>query len=137
MQKFDEFEKSEVFSSIQEFLEYPDKKEDSDTSEAALSIISEINDKYYAGLRTFNDLRQATNVFIGNFNEQNIFSFKVKLTDDDDFINFAIDLKEFIEEDKIKEYETRVNERFAFIIQQIGSETNELISKEAEIEKII
>ncbi len=137
MQKFDEFEKSEVFSSIQEFLEYPDKKEDSDNSKAALSIISEINDKYYAGLRTFNELRQATNVFIGNFNEQNIFRFKVKLNEDDDFINFAIDLKEFIDEDKIKEYETRVNERFASIIQQIGNETTELISKEAEIEKII
>jgi hypothetical protein len=56
---------------------------------------------------------------------------------DTDFINFAIDLKEFIEEDKINQFEKRVNERFSHIIQQIGNETTDLISKEAEIEKII
>jgi hypothetical protein len=53
------------------------------------------------------------------------------------FINIAIDIKEFIEEDKINQYEKRVNERFSHINQQIGNETTDLISKEAEIEKII
>jgi len=46
-------------------------------------------------------------------------------------------LKEFVEEDKIIEYQKRVQERFALIIRQIGRETNELIEKEGEISKII
>ena len=52
-------------------------------------------------------------------------------------MDFASDLKEFIEVDKINEYEKRVNNRFANIIRLIGRETTELNSKNGEIEKII
>lgn len=133
--KFTEFKKSDVFASIQNY--FPDQIKQNENLKTAISIISEINDKHYSGIKTFNDLQQAINTFNGNFNEQNIFSFKVKLNETTDFLNFASDLKEFIEEDKISQYETRVNQRFAHIIQQIGIETTDLISKEAEIEKII
>lgn len=135
IEKFADFKKSNAFLNIQELMEA--QVEESDISKTADSIISEINEKHYIGMRSFNELQQATNIFIGNFSEHNIFSFKVKLNEDADFINFAIDLKEFVEEDKISQYETRVNQRFAHIIQQIGNETGELISQEAEIEKII
>jgi hypothetical protein len=59
------------------------------------------------------------------------------LNDDEEFLTFAAELKEFIEADKIDVFEKRVNERFASIIRLIGRETTELNSKEAEIEKII
>lgn len=133
--KFDEFKKSEAYEDIQNYFSAETKE--IDESRTALNIISEITSKYYRGIDTFKELQQATNAFIGNFSEYNIFHFKVKLNEDADFLNFATDLKEFVEEDKIEQYEKRVNERFAHIIQQIGNETSELISKEAEIEKVI
>lgn len=136
-QRFKEFQKSDAFLNIEDSFADPIKKIDNASSKSAVAIISEINDKYYKGIETFKELQQATNAFIGNFNENNIFSFSVKFNEDGDFINFAIDLKEFIEEDKINQFQSRVNERFAHIIQQIGNETTELISKEAEIEKVI
>jgi hypothetical protein len=133
--KFLEFKKSETFANIQAyFSEISNKIEDTKT---AVSFISEINDKHYKGIETFKELQQAINNFNGNFNEDNIFSFKVKLNEDLDFMDFASDLKEFIEADKINEFEKRVNARFASIIRLIGRETTELNSKEAEIEKII
>jgi len=135
LEKYSEFQKSDTFASIRDY--FSDQIKEDNNLKPAISIISEINDKYYKGIETFKELQQSINVFIGNFNEHNIFSFKVKLNEDADFLNFAIELKEFIEEDKINQYQTRVNQRFAHIIQQIGNETTELISKEAEIEKII
>jgi hypothetical protein len=135
LNKYNEFQKSDAFASIQDY--FSDQIKEDNNLKPAISIISEINDKYYKGIETFKELQQSVNVFIGNFSEHNIFSFKVKLNEDSDFLNFAIELKEFIEEDKINQYQTRVNQRFAHIIQQIGNETTELISKEAEIEKII
>ncbi len=135
LEKYNEFQKSDTFASIQDY--FYDKIKEYNSLKTATSIILEINEKYYKGFETFRELQQSINVFIGNFSEYNIFSFKVKLNEDADFLNFAIELKEFIEEDKINQYETRVNQRFAHIIQQIGNETTELISKEAEIEKII
>jgi len=133
--KFLDFQKSETYASIQAyFLDATNKIEETKT---AVAIISEINDKHYKGIETFKELQQAINNFNGNFNEYNIFSFKVKLNEDLDYINFASELKEFIEADKINEFEKRVNERFANIVRLIGRETTELNSKEAEIEKII
>lgn len=135
--KFIDFKKSDAFFNIQDLFADPIKNEDGIPSKSAVSIISEINDKYYKGIQTFKELQQSTNAFMGNFNENNVFKFNVKFNEDADYINFAIDLKEFIEEDKINQFQSRVNERFAHIIQQIGNETTELISKEAEIEKVI
>lgn len=135
LEKYNEFKKSNAFSSIQHY--FSDKIEELDYQNKATNIINEIVDKNAKSIQTYEDLRESINVFTGNFNEYNIFKFKVKLVDRQDFFDFAIDLKEFIEEDKIKEFETRVNQRFSHIIQQIGRETTELNSKAAEIEKII
>lgn len=133
--KFLEFKKSETYTSI--LLYFSDPYNEIKDSKTAISIISEINDKHYKGIETFKELQQAINTFNGNFAEHNIFSFKVKLNEDSEFLDFASGLKEFIEADKINEFEKRVNERFANIIRLIGRETTELNSKEAEIEKII
>jgi hypothetical protein len=46
-------------------------------------------------------------------------------------------LKEFIDEHKLSEYKTRVEERFSHIIRRIGIETGDLISKEGEISQVI
>lgn len=133
--EYESFLKSEIAPSIQ-YL-FTNEINENSQSHTALSIISEIKEKHYDGVTKFKDLQQSTNSFIGNFNEYNIFHFKVNLNNDDDYLTFATDLKEFIEEDKINEFQKRVNERFAHVIQQIGNETSDLISKEAEIEKII
>ena len=134
--KFIEFkEKSETYKSVHIYFSEPIRE--IVETKTAISIITEINDKHYKGIETFKELQQSTNAFIGNFGEQNIFSFKVKLNDDKEYLDFASDLKEFIEVDKINEYEKRVNDRFAHIIHLIGRETTELNSKKGEIEKII
>jgi hypothetical protein len=134
-EEFEEFKKSETYSSVQVY--FLEEIQETESNLSAIALIKELNDKHYSSINKFKDLQQSINTFIGNFNENNIFSFKVKLNEDSDYLNFATELKEFIEEDKIAEYEKRVNERFAHIIHQIGNETTELVSKEAEIEKII
>lgn len=135
LKEFETFKLSDAFETIQKYLS--DETRELEHIKTATLIISEINSKHWKGIEIFKELQQATNAFTGNFDEQNIFSFKVKLNSDNDYLNFASDLKEFIEEDKIAEFEKRVNERFANIIHLIGRETTELNSKEAEIEKII
>ncbi len=132
---FDEFKKSEVFTDLS--YSFDDINEVSEKEENAVKTIEQLNKNHYDFIERFNELQKSVTAFVGNFSENNIFSFKTKFFSDNDFINFANELKEFIEEDKISQYEKRINERFADIIHLIGKETNELISKEAEIEKII
>ncbi len=135
LESFEKFQKSDAFRDVR--AEFSETLEEKETSKLATALVSAINENHYKSIETFKQLQQAINAFIGNFGESNIFRFKVKLNTDEDFLGFARDLKEFIEEDKINEFENRVNARFAHIIQLIGRETNDLVSKEAEIEKII
>lgn len=134
-EEFIEFKKSDAFMNIQTYFS-ESMVEDKDLK-TAKSIISEIKGKYYKGIDNFKGLQQNVNAFNGNFTNENTFYFKTDLNSDEDFLNFASELKEFIEEDKINEFEKRVNERFAHIIQLIGRETTELNSKKGDIEKII
>jgi hypothetical protein len=135
IKRFEDFKISEVFADIRDF--YIESKKENQNQKNAAAIIQEITDKFYKEINTFKELQQAINAFNGNFNEVNVFKFNVKLNEDDDYLNFADNLKEFIEEDKINDFEKRVNERFANIIHLIGRETTELNSKKGEIEKII
>lgn len=131
------FRLSGAFLNIKNYYESPESITDFDKQKKATTLIRELIDKHSKNLSTYEELRQTVNLFNGNFDENNIFSFKTKLITKDEFLNFALELKEFIEEDKIKEFEKRVNDRFAHIIHLIGRETTELNSKQGEIEKII
>jgi hypothetical protein len=59
------------------------------------------------------------------------------VADRDEYLEFAEQLNEFINNSKIEEFEKRVNERFATIIHSIGKETGTLMSKGGEIQKVI
>ncbi len=131
---FEAFKKSEAYQAVQNAFE---PKKELTISSSSIAIISALNEVYYKSINTLRNLVQKTNAFVDHFGEHNIFEFKTKLNTDEEYLDFATDLKEFIEEDKIEEYEKRVNERFSDIVRLIGKETGELTSKEAEIEKVI
>ena len=137
LKELESFKLSDAFLSVKNYYDGLKPNFDFDDQKKGTAIITEINSKYYKGIQTFKELQQSINAFTGNFDEQNVFKFKVKLNEDSEYLNFAAELKEFIEEDKIKEYQKRVNDRFAHIIHLIGRETTELNSKQGEIEKII
>lgn len=101
------------------------------------ALITELKDKSFALITRRGELRAAVIRFSGNFSTPNIFGFKSGLVEDADFLDFAANLKEFLEEDKISEFENRTNEHFASLIVQLSRETTELISKEAVIQKVV
>lgn len=133
--------KSHEFQLMKAYSDYADLFVDSDekrqTDKTGVKLIEEFIAQYYARLSEFNNLRERANKFCGNFSENNIFKFTVKLTEEADYLQFAETLSEFIDEDKISEYEKRVNELFAHIIKQIGNETEQLLSKENAIRRVI
>ena len=95
--------------------------------------------KHQEEQQLLNVLSGAIHTFTGNFDEKNVFSFKVRFNPQDyqALLDFAADLEEFTNENKIATYEKRINDRFANIITQIGTEVGKLTSKGAEIRKII
>ena len=135
LEKFETFKKSEPFTHVNTFLS--DFNDSHESALKASQLIEEINQNFYSVIKRYQDLQSAVNKFTGNFQEDNIFKFKTKFNSKQEYLQFADMLKEFIEEDKISILETRVNERFAHIIRQIGKETTGILSKEDEIQTII
>ncbi len=132
---FDSFKRTDHYQQIAEFEGL--ETEAKETTATLKQLIDALNGRIYTLLARYNDLQAAINKFLGHFSSQNVFGFKTNLVERDDFIAFAEMLFEFLEEDKIVQYEKRVNERFATLIRQIGKETNELTSKGGEIQKVI
>jgi hypothetical protein len=135
IKNFETFRNSEVFMLIKNFV--IKVSDNSKTEIRCTEIIDKINQKHYTINSRYNELQESINKFAGNFQERNLFSFKTKFITRSDYFDFAEMLKEFTDENKISEYKKRVDERFAHIIRQIGSETNELISKEGEISQVV
>lgn len=135
LEAFESFTKTELFQNIEQFISaYPN---DFKTDQNCIHLISELHTTDNTITRRYIELQEAINKFTGNFQENNLFSFKVKFAERIEYFEFAEMLKEFVDENKILEYKKRVEERFAHIIRQIGRETNSLIEKEGEISKVI
>jgi hypothetical protein len=132
---FQQFMKTEVYQQIESHLQAPSKE--FQTEHSCSQLINELNAANNSLTNRFIDLQEAIHKFASNFQESNVFNFKVKFVLRSDYFDFAEELKEFIEENKIVEYKQRVEERFARIISQIGKETNALIEREGDISKII
>jgi hypothetical protein len=132
---FENFAKTDVYQTIESSLTtYTD---DNKTELNCGFLIGELKTTDNTITRRYIELQEAINKFTGNFQENNLFSFKVKFTEKAEYFEFAEMLKEFVEENKLSEYKTRVEERFAHIIRRIGIETGDLISKEGEISQVI
>ena len=100
-------------------------------------VIEELTQNHYRQIEQEKDFREAVGRFTGNFSEQNTFNFRTRLTKRDEFMTFAADLKEFIDNDKIIDFERRSNEAYTDLIHRIGKETADMLSKEGLIRKTI
>ncbi|SMO39779.1 DNA repair exonuclease SbcCD ATPase subunit [Saccharicrinis carchari] len=132
-EKFQHFAKSSAYRA---FEAAPDTSP-AENEYTAIFLIDAIGDRYYQGKEKQEELKISIDKFLSHFSEGNIFQFPTKLIETDAYLNWAVELNDFIEEDKIDEFEKRTNERFADIISTVGKETTLLISKTGEIKKII
>ena len=132
---FDTFTKTDIYQTVETFIE--EYTAENKTNFTCIYIIGELNTTDNTITKRYIELQETINKFTGNFQENNLFSFKIKFTERAEYFEFAEMLKEFIDEQKLGEYKTRVEERFAHIIRRIGIETGDLISKEGEISQVI
>lgn len=81
--------------------------------------------------------RTCVNRFKGQFTAQNTFNFKTYLESEEDYMEFARDLCDFIDNAKIEEYKTRISDRYGEILQRVAKEIGYLMEHSHQIEKVI
>ncbi len=84
-----------------------------------------------------NQFKQSINVFKNNFSTKNTFCFKTELTTDEDYLDFANNLDDFLINNKLEEYRRRTSERYVDILSRVSKEMGELTRHESDVDKII
>lgn len=107
------------------------------TKKACGAIVDELKGLIISLSKDTDSFRKAVNLFNGNFTARNTFSFPLAFSSDSDYMEFASNLCEFVEDNKIAEYQNRISERYVNIIRRISKETGNLTQHESEIHKTI
>ena len=84
-----------------------------------------------------NQFKQSVNVFKSNFSAKNTFNFRTELTIDDDYLDFASNLDDFLINNKLEEYRRRASVRYVDILARVSKEMGELTRHESDVDKII
>lgn len=82
------------------------------------------------------ELKRATNSFNSHFGANNTFHFIVPQYDEE-YLEFALNLQDFIENNKIEDYRERVSDHYNTILRSVSREVGLLMNHSAEIKGII
>lgn len=87
--------------------------------------------------KSYDKLKGAVNLFKGNFTAKNTFNFRMELTLDDDYLDFANNLEDFLTYNKIEEFRRRTSERYVDILARVSKEMGDLTRHESDVDKVI
>ena len=106
------------------------------TSETCSELVVQMRGALNKKRQKVEELKRTTNSFSSHFGANNTFHFIVPQYDEE-YLEFALNLKDFIENDKIEEYRVRVSEHYNTILRSVSREVGLLMNHSAEIKGII
>ena len=132
LNKVDMFRKNEIFCppSVIEIGEKPTRKN-------CDVIVEELKSLIVSTIRKTEEFKKAVTQFNGNFSSKNTFHFRTELVGEQDYYDFASNLCEFVDNDKISDYQKHISERYTDIIRRISQEVGGLTRNESEIHRTI
>jgi hypothetical protein len=107
------------------------------TTKDCLTIVEELKRQIYEDGRSLDNFKKQSLQFLGMFSAHNTFHFNVSPVTEEEFIAFASNLCEFVDNDKISEYQKRISGRYTDIIFRISKEVGDLTRREGDIGKTI
>lgn len=82
------------------------------------------------------ELNRAVNAFNTHFSADNTFHFIIPQFDED-YLEYAVNLQDFVENNKIEDFRSRVSSHFTQILESVSREVGMLMKHSAEIRGII
>ena len=111
--------------------------EEKTTTKDCQSIVEELKSQIFADRNSLDNFKKQSQQFLGMFSAHNTFHFNVSPVTEEEFFDFASNLCEFVENDKISEYQKRISGRYTDIILRISKEVGDLTRREGDIGKTI
>ena len=134
LEKYEDFENTEVYKNLSYYIT---KAEQIENQGKLSNIIDKLKDIIIEFDNISKKLKKQADEFVSPFRENNIFHFQKQFSDDTDYLNFAENLKEYIEEEKIEDVKQEVKKKHTGLIHYIVADINILASKRKLIDKTI
>ncbi len=96
------------------------------TTKTCMELIDELTRQANQFTQVQSKLRKEVNLFTGHFDEDNTFKFRVKFNEDWEYVRFADELHDFVEEHRIDEYIRRINNEHWHTFKRISMDTSML-----------
>lgn len=111
--------------------------EERQTLKSCAELVQELKDHITGRMKQLEEFKRMVNLFKSNFSAKNTFSFRTDLSTEEDYLDFASNLCEFVDNNKILDFQKQISERYTHIIQRISKAVGELTQNEGEIHRTI
>ncbi|MDO4164713.1 MAG: ATP-binding protein [Bacteroides sp.] len=117
----------------------PDSMEvgDRPTRKDCKTLVTELKSLIVSTIRKTDEFKKLVMQFSSYFSPKNTFHFRTELVSEEDYYDFASNLCEFVDNDKIADYQKHISERYTDILRRISKEVGDLTRNEGEIRKTI
>ena len=86
---------------------------------------------------TIDKLKDVVVSFNRNFKPQNAFHFNTMPVTDNDYLQIAVDLQDFLDNNKIEEFRRRTSEHYKDILGRISAEIGALMKRRSDVDGVI
>ncbi|MBQ6204374.1 MAG: ATP-binding protein [Prevotella sp.] len=100
-------------------------------------LISQLRGTVIQKRDTIDSLKGAVINFNRNFKPQNAFHFNTMPVTDNDYLQIAVDLQDFMDNNKIEEFRRRTSEHYKDILGRISTEIGALMKRRSEVDGVI
>lgn len=107
------------------------------TDQDCQQLLSQLRGTVNQKRETIDRLKGLVVGFNRNFKPQNAFHFNTMPVTDSDYLQIAVDLQDFMDNNKIEEFRTRTSEHYKDILGRISNEIGSLMKRRSDVDEVI
>lgn len=108
-----------------------------ETSQDCQQLLSQLRGTVNQKRETMDKLKDCVIGFNRNFKPDNAFHFNTMPVTDNDYLQIAVGLQEFMDNNKIEEYRQRTSEHYKDILGRISTEIGALMRRRSDVDSVI
>ena len=100
-------------------------------------LLSQLRGTVNQKRESINKLKDTVVCFNRNFKPQNAFHFNTMPVTDNDYLQIAVDLQDFMDNNKIEEFHRRTSEHYKDILGRVSTEIGALMKRRSDVDGVI
>ena len=108
-----------------------------ETHQDCQQLLSQLRGTVNQKRESIDKLKDVVVSFNRNFKPQNAFHFNTMPVTDNDYLQIAVDLQDFMDNNKIEEFRRRTSEHYKDILGRISTEIGSLMKRRSDVDGVI